>query len=122
MNFTIEQLVAIMQQQEQQQLLNQSTLTASLPASPAMGPVPSNSMITDSVEPIKAAKPANRCSHADCKKKLLLSDPTCKCVARFCPTHRMPEDHSCSFDYKAAGKALLTSNLVKVDGNKLDRI
>jgi hypothetical protein len=121
MNFTIEQLVAIMQQQEKQKLL-QSTLTASLPASPSMGPATENTIITDLVEPIKAAKLANRCSHADCKRKLLLSDPTCRCVARFCPAHRMPEDHSCSFDYKAAGKTLLTANLVKVDGSKLERI
>jgi predicted nucleic acid binding AN1-type Zn finger protein len=108
--FTLEQLVEILNQQQQMPMTVQtSTNTVSLPDSPAIAPA----------EP---AKPANRCFHSDCKKKLLLSDPTCKCKERYCMAHRMPEDHACSFDYKAAGKALLTAANPKVDGQKFQKI
>jgi predicted nucleic acid binding AN1-type Zn finger protein len=72
---------------------------------------------------VVAAAPAKkRCECEGCNIKLLLTDMQCKCNKRFCSRHRVPEDHKCSFDYKAAGKALLTSNLVKVDSKKLDYI
>lgn len=120
--FTLEQLAAILNHQQQQQMqsvVQTSTNTVSLPDSPTLGPSPTNAIITGE---LPAAKPANRCSHSDCKKKLLLSDPTCKCNARYCMAHRHPEDHTCSYDYKAAGKALLTAANPKVDGSKFEKI
>lgn len=118
--FTLEQLAAILNNQQMQMALQTSSITASLPDSPALGPMESNTIIpTDSDKP---PKPANRCSHIDCKKKLLLSDPTCKCKERYCMSHRMPEDHACSFDYKAAGKSQLEQSNPKVIGQKFDRI
>jgi len=119
--FTLEQLAAILNQQKQMHMAVQtSTNTVSLPDSPALGPVASNIIV--STESDKPSKPTNRCFHSDCKKKLLLSDPTCKCKERYCMSHRMPEDHGCSFDYKAAGKALLEKSNPKVDSVKFDRI
>ena len=37
-----------------------------------------------------------------CNKKipLLFDDVTCKCGHSFCLTHRLPEMHNCSFDFK----------------------
>ena len=46
----------------------------------------------------KTDKP--RCCMPECNKKLKLSDMECRCKQRFCLTHRLPEDHNCSVDYK----------------------
>jgi predicted nucleic acid binding AN1-type Zn finger protein len=116
--FTLEQLAAALNKQQMQMASHTSTNTVSLPDSPALGPMTSN-VIVPTEQP---SKPANRCFHSDCKKKLLLSDPTCKCKERYCMSHRMPEDHACSFDYKAAGKSLLEQSNPKVIGQKFDRI
>ena len=116
--FTLEQLAAILKEQQMNMTSQTSTMITSLPDSPALGPMTSN-VIVPTEQP---SKPTDRCFHSDCKKKLLLSDPTCKCKERYCMTHRMPEDHACSFDYKAAGKSLLEQSNPKVIGQKFDRI
>ena len=67
-------------------------------------------------------KPLNRCSHTDCRVKLMLTDMACKCESRFCSMHRMPESHKCTFDFKAAARVLLEKNLVKVTSSCLERI
>uniref|UniRef100_A0A6C0LQ20 AN1-type domain-containing protein n=1 Tax=viral metagenome TaxID=1070528 RepID=A0A6C0LQ20_9ZZZZ len=58
-------------------------------------------------------KPKNRCNHADCKVKLLLSDMACKCGSRFCGKHRYAEEHRCSFDYRQSAAKNLSTSLVK---------
>lgn len=67
---------------------------------------------------------SKRCCASECKRKLGLTDFDCKCGVRYCATHRLPEAHSCSYDYKSFGKTLLEKQLVKVDGSatKLERI
>ena len=59
-----------------------------------------------------------------CKKKLTLTDFSCdKCQTRFCITHRLPEEHACSHDFKASGKNQLTKQLVAAIADKVgDRI
>lgn len=44
----------------------------------------------------------NICSKKKCRKKLTLVDLTikCKCDLYFCKTHRLPENHDCSFNFK----------------------
>lgn len=60
-----------------------------------------------------------RCYH--CKKKqILLFD--CHCNYVFCIRHRMPEDHSCSYDYKKEGKKMLEQNNPKITFQKLEKI
>jgi len=79
----------------------------------------------DGKEPSKEQEPKknpNRCFHQDCKKKLLLSDQSCKCNQRFCSNHRMPEEHNCTFDFKAAGKRQLEKLNPKIEGVKLARV
>ena len=83
-------------------------------------PISTNTVVAADVPVAPAAK--KRCACEGCNIKLLLTDMPCKCEKRFCSRHRVPEDHKCSFDYKAAGKALLSSNLVKVEGKKLEYI
>jgi len=112
---TLEQLAAILNQQQMHSL--------TLPDSPTLSPGETNVVVP--VEPLnqsKLSKPSNRCFHGDCKKKLLLSDPVCKCNERFCSSHRMPELHVCSFDYKAAGKTQLEKANPKVDGFKMEKL
>ena len=63
-------------------------------------------------------KTVNRCPQ--CSVKLLLTDITCKCGIKFCSKHRHAGDgHTCSFDHKSAGIALLQSSLPQVIGNKM---
>jgi predicted nucleic acid binding AN1-type Zn finger protein len=59
-----------------------------------------------------------------CKKKLTLTDFSCdKCQTRFCVAHRLPEEHICSHDFKAAGKNQLTKQLVSAIADKVaDRL
>jgi|LauGreDrversion4_1035100.scaffolds.fasta_scaffold524889_2 predicted nucleic acid binding AN1-type Zn finger protein len=56
-----------------------------------------------------------------CKAKLLLTDFACKCATRYCQSHRLPEDHACSFDHKSAGKAILKEQLVRAVNDKMER-
>ena len=64
-------------------------------------------------------KPINRCGAPDCKRKLLLTDITCRCGVRCCMTHRDSTQHACKYDFKAVGKQLLEKNLVKVTNDSL---
>lgn len=64
-----------------------------------------------------------RCNHVECKRKLLLSDFACKCGIRFCGTHRIPEGHACTFNFRAAADAKLTQQLGKAsDTRMVDKI
>lgn len=74
------------------------------------------------LDQIAEKKPQRRCGHSECKKKLLLTDLDCRCGARFCASHRMPEDHACSYNHKAHGTALLNTQLVRAVADKLERI
>lgn len=55
---------------------------------------------TESREPVQP--PANRCF--SCKKKVGLTGIRCRCGNTFCSQHRYSDMHSCSYDYKAAGR------------------
>lgn len=43
----------------------------------------------------------------ECKKKVGLTAIECRCGFVFCNTHRYADQHSCSFDFKAADRAEL---------------
>lgn len=70
------------------------------------------------------AKPNNtkRCNADTCNKKLLLTDFDCKCGARFCSLHRLPEAHCCTFNHKDLQLKNLQKQLVRVIGDKVDKI
>lgn len=64
--------------------------------------------IHDKVELIKTEqlqedlqKDRKRCFN--CQKKVGMLGTECKCKFVFCNSHRLPEAHNCSFDFKAAG-------------------
>jgi hypothetical protein len=65
--------------------------------------------------------PLNRC--ACCRKKLALTDFACgKCTVRHCALHRLPEQHACSHDYQAAGRAAIAAANPEVRAKKIDVI
>merc|ERR1719270_3008146 len=54
--------------------------------------------------PKQKKSPKKRCGHSDCRKKLNITNSfSCRCERSFCPLHRHPESHICSFDYKTEG-------------------
>ncbi|XP_063722547.1 AN1-type zinc finger protein 6-like isoform X2 [Symsagittifera roscoffensis] len=66
----------------------------------------------------KSSKP--RCKV--CKKKLGLTDMSCRCGGLYCSMHRYPDDHACSFDYRTEGQNALRLANPKVDGEKIAKI
>lgn len=57
-----------------------------------------------------------------CQKKLSLVDETiglCKCKEVFCKKHKLPEDHTCSYDHKGIQKENLKSQLNTVTAEKV---
>lgn len=74
--------------------------------------------------PAPAALPerpqASRC--ASCRKRVGLTGFPCRCGATYCGTHRYPEKHGCSFDFKAAGREAIAKANPIVLAPKLDKI
>lgn len=59
----------------------------------------------------------NRCKK--CNKKVGLTGFACRCGEMFCGSHRYPEEHSCNFDYKTAGRQILGKHNQLCTGDKL---
>ena len=61
----------------------------------------------------------DRCSKCN-KKSMIVFSCTCKKI--FCTKCRMPEDHGCTFDYRAAFKELNTLKNPKVKATKVETL
>ena len=72
--------------------------------------------------PRKPVGPPKRCMHAECRVKLGLTAFACRCGGYYCGTHRFDDAHSCGYDYKAEQKMLLSTQMERVVGKKLDVI
>ncbi|MCO5561702.1 hypothetical protein L7F22_015325 [Adiantum nelumboides] len=57
-----------------------------------------------------------------CLKKVGLRGFKCRCGDLFCALHRYSDKHSCSFDYKAAGRATIAKTNPVVKADKVQRI
>ncbi|KAA8539150.1 hypothetical protein F0562_025842 [Nyssa sinensis] len=66
-----------------------------------------------------AAQP-NRC--ATCRRRVGLTGFKCRCGSAFCGTHRYPEQHGCTFDFKALGKEAIAKANPVVIAEKLKKI
>ncbi|KAL6574982.1 hypothetical protein OROMI_012267 [Orobanche minor] len=62
----------------------------------------------------------SRCS--TCRKKVGLTGFRCRCGTTFCGTHRYPEKHDCTFDFKSAGKVAIAKANPLIKGEKLEKI
>ena len=66
-------------------------------------------------------KEKKRCTQ--CKKKLGVISYTCKCEKLFCISHLQPQDHACTFNYKAEADIILTKYLESEQrASKLEKI
>ena len=58
-----------------------------------------------------------------CRKKVSIAARfSCRCGYEFCATHRLAEDHECSFDWKGMGREALTKANPLVQASKVDKI
>ncbi|KAH7285054.1 hypothetical protein KP509_33G010200 [Ceratopteris richardii] len=82
-------------------------------------PVSSSNDVKASGTSEQPPKP-NRCNM--CNKRVGLTGFKCRCGGLFCSLHRYNDKHSCTFDYKSAGReAILKANPV-VKAEKVDKI
>lgn len=51
--------------------------------------------------------PKVKCPAEGCHMKIRLVDVACKCEKTYCLKHRHPEEHACTFDYRASAKEVL---------------
>ncbi|KAL3685437.1 hypothetical protein R1sor_003459 [Riccia sorocarpa] len=56
-----------------------------------------------------------------CRKRVGLTGFKCKCGNIYCATHRYFDKHSCTFDYKAAGREAIAQANPVVKADKLDK-
>jgi predicted nucleic acid binding AN1-type Zn finger protein len=63
----------------------------------------------------------SKCSFPECKVRVLLVTPECKCGHKFCGAHRGHMDHACSFDYKKEhAQQLLKTMSTAIIGKKIE--
>lgn len=67
-----------------------------------------------------ATQPTNRC--ATCRRRVGITGFKCRCGITFCGNHRYPEQHGCTFDYKAMGREAIAKANPVVKAEKLDKI
>jgi len=63
---------------------------------------------------------ANRCF--SCKKRVGLTGFECRCGNLFCSAHRYSDKHSCTFDYKTAGRDAISKANPVVKADKMNKI
>ncbi|KAK6942623.1 Zinc finger, AN1-type [Dillenia turbinata] len=74
---------------------------------------------SQSVVPVVNNK-TNRCSV--CRKRVGLMVFKCRCGITFCGSHRHPEQHFCTFDYKTVGREEIAKANPIVKADKLEKI
>ncbi|KAL7096646.1 hypothetical protein ACP275_10G092000 [Erythranthe tilingii] len=95
---------------------------------PLTAPPPPSAAEAAAAQPITAAvvvevvapPTASRC--CTCRKKVGLTGFRCRCGTTFCGTHRYPENHGCTFDFKAVGKEAIAKANPLIKADKLNRI
>lgn len=68
----------------------------------------------------QAVAQPNRC--LVCRKKVGLTGFKCRCGPTFCGTHRYPEVHGCTFDFKSMGREAIAKANPLVKAEKLHKI
>lgn len=75
---------------------------------------------SSSSSPQPPAETPNRCF--SCRKRVGLTGFKCRCENTFCGLHRYAEKHSCSFDFKAAGREAIAKANPVVKAAKIDKL
>ncbi|XP_004516195.1 zinc finger A20 and AN1 domain-containing stress-associated protein 4-like [Cicer arietinum] len=84
---------------------------------PALTDVPSSSV---TVVPVSVSAQPNRC--VTCRKRVGLTGFKCRCGSTFCGSHRYPERHGCSFDFKTVGREEIARANPLIRAEKLQKI
>lgn len=92
---------------------------SSMNTTPNTTPKPTLMGFAGLLDNIPGIPKANRCPYGGCRGKLGLTAFPCKCGMTFCSKHRLCEDHECSYNFKMAGLIGLSTQLVKINGEKL---
>ncbi|KVI09633.1 zinc finger A20 and AN1 domain-containing stress-associated protein 4-like [Cynara cardunculus var. scolymus] len=71
-------------------------------------------------DPVVNPQTRNRCG--SCRRRVGLTGFTCRCGTTFCGTHRYPEQHGCTFDFKTMGKEAIAKANPVVKAAKLEKI
>ena len=100
----------------QKSALNANHTTVAAPCTPC----PVATALTAPAAPSKTKKRI-RCAHCNRKVKLATSFH-CRCDKTFCGQHRYAETHSCTFDYKSAGRKMLENASPSIATPKLPKI
>ncbi|CAN6995894.1 hypothetical protein BRARA_E00847 [Brassica rapa] len=119
--------------QQQQQASTKSTVESSLsaaspPSSLEIESISSSSstaekqipLIQTGTEQQQPPQRPNRCTV--CRKRVGLTGFMCRCGTTFCGTHRYPEVHGCTFDFKSAGREEIAKANPLVIAAKLQKI
>ncbi|CAK9135951.1 unnamed protein product [Ilex paraguariensis] len=83
--------------------------------------VGTSTSVAESLPLVESGEPmmANRC--LSCNKKVGVFGFLCRCGKTFCGTHRYPEKHECSIDYKGLGKEAIAKANPLVKGDRVQR-
>lgn len=57
-----------------------------------------------------------------CRKRVGLTGFKCRCGVVYCGSHRYPEQHACTFDFKGLGREAIAKANPTIKADKLDRI
>lgn len=99
------------------------TISSSSPSPPPVFVVKETESKLDeavTVTTAAAAAVANRC--LTCRRRVGLTGFKCRCGMTFCGTHRYPEHHGCTFDFKERGREQIAKANPVVKAEKLDKI
>ncbi|KAF8396423.1 hypothetical protein HHK36_018042 [Tetracentron sinense] len=66
------------------------------------------------------ASQPSRCS--TCRKRVGLTGFRCRCGTTFCATHRYPEQHGCTFNFKEVGREAIAKANPVIKAEKLEKI
>lgn len=69
---------------------------------------------------MKPVPTKERCS--ECNKKVGILGIKCRCGKLCCTNHITAETHNCSFDYKLLGQQQLSTMLVHVAAERIEKI
>ncbi|KAH6830523.1 A20/AN1-like zinc finger family protein [Perilla frutescens var. hirtella] len=93
---------------------------ATVVSSPEKAEIHAAAAVVVQPQPQPQQSSPNRCS--TCRKKVGLTGFRCRCGITFCGTHRYPEKHGCTFDFKSMGREAIAKANPVVKGQKLEKI
>lgn len=98
-------------------------LVITRPQAESIGKVSPSASVAPVVETAAAEVVGNRPNRClSCRKKVGVMGFKCRCGSTFCGTHRYPEQHDCTFDFKAKGKEEIAKANPVIKTDKIRRI